>query len=53
MNRIDFFKDVKFRCTIVLERDLNLIPLKWVISQLNYLIDLEEGLPVDLFYKEN
>lgn len=52
MKRVECFEDVKHRCESALKKDLSIIPLKWIINQLNYLIDLEKGLSVDVSYIE-
>lgn len=43
MNRVKYFEETLARCELILQQDPNMIPLKWVINQLKYLIDLEKG----------
>ena len=43
MNRVKYFEDTLVRCELILKQDPAMIPLKWIINQLKYLIDLEKG----------
>ncbi len=43
MNRVEYFKNIRNKCQFTLKNDSALIPLEWIIKQLDYLIELEEG----------
>jgi len=43
MNRIKFFQDARMHCEDALSKSPDMLPLEWVIAQLNYLIDVEKG----------
>lgn len=53
MNRIEYFKTVRNKCEFTLKNNSALIPLRWIIMQLDYLIELEEGLSEDISNLEN
>ncbi len=47
MNRISYFENILEQCKTALKQEPELIPLEWVIDQLQYLIDLEKGCASD------
>jgi hypothetical protein len=43
MNRIKYFEQVVTRCELALKQEPNMIPLEWIIDQLQFLIGVEKG----------
>ena len=43
MDRVKYFENTLIRCEKTLSQDPTIIPLKWIITQLKYLINLEKG----------
>ena len=43
MSRVDYFKSTLKRCKNALAQNPEIIPLEWIIEQLNYLINIEKG----------